>query len=389
MNLIMIGVSYHKTPLEIRQKFYLDESTIILGLKEFKERFPSADLVIISTCNRIELYAQQITQELLIDYWTKICKEDSALLHDHLYTYKNSELISHLYKVACGLDSMIVGEHQILGQLKMGYSLSQQVIGVSNPLNRLFEHCFFTAKAIRVGLIQSFMMPSLEQRVAHMMQLHASANILCIGAGQTIQLVLKKIAPLSKNSITLCNRTDSKAQQLATLHQVSWQPYTHLNELIAQHDTIIIATASAHPLLRPSQFSSDTHWVIIDLSVPSNTCRSLSDFKNIKLISIDDLQDTHQDQSTRKSDLIKKAAAHIKGAVDHFNAWLQNYERRDRIKHYRALMKTAQQELELRALSRLNQGADPKAVLQEFSHKLTQKLLHQPSIILKKELERP
>jgi len=388
MSLIMVGMSHKKTPLDIRQKFYLHDPTILDALHWFTLHHPQSNIIILSTCNRIELYAYKINQEYLYSWWANACGADLSILKTHSYSYENLELIRHLYEVACGLQSMVIGEHQILGQLKHAYSLAQSVKCLKNPFNRLFEHCFFTAKSIRASFMQELIVPSLEQRVITIIQRRQPKNILLIGAGQTMHLVLKKLEHLNHPSITLCNRTDVKAATLADIYQCRYRSYDQLKSAIAESDCIVIATSSQTPLLTSEDFRDALSRTIIDLSVPANTCHSLLERKEIELIRIDALQHHENEDMIKHSIILKKAHQALTQAIERFNHWLATHSKREEVKIYRNTMQLEQKKLELAALKKLSEGEDPALVLKEFSYKLTQKLLHQPSLALK-ECELP
>jgi glutamyl-tRNA reductase len=264
----MIGLSHHQTNIVMRQNFYLSDRLILSKLEELMSTHPQLDLVVLSTCNRIEFYSYNVTFEQLIACWSTWCSQEKSLLEQHCYYKQGNDVVLHLYRVACGLDSMIMGEHQILGQLKVAYGLTQQVKPLKNPMNRLFEHCFFTAKSIRTTFMQQLLSPSLPQRVVSFAKPHQ--HILLIGAGQTIQMVLKKLGQFFKGKITICNRTDAKAEELASFYGIDWQPYASLYSCVKKVDMIIIATASETPLLRASDFNPTQSCTILDLSVPSN-----------------------------------------------------------------------------------------------------------------------
>ena len=372
-------MSHHLTPLATRQRFALTQEEIMEGINWVAHSYPKASLAILSTCNRTEFYAQDLSPNILLEWWAAQKKAPLITLQKECYCYRDQDMLEHLYHVACGLKSMIIGEHQILGQLKDTFNLSAKYGLLKNPFHRLFEHCFYTAKAIRARYSQGLLGQSLGQKVNILLKENHIKNVLVVGAGQTARHILHHLQPHSFN-INICNRTAKNAQNLADLFNCRWSVLDELPLQLNGAEAVVIATSSSVPLLQADHFQKHPGAILIDLSVPANTGECLMSLPHIKLFRIDAFVSTQTSDQERG---VREAQLDLKRAIDDFKRWQHRYDRREVVKNYRQSMLEVRKKLEVRALRQLSQGADPSEVIQEFGYKLTQKLLHNPSIALK------
>ena len=391
MHLVTYGINHNTAPVAVRERFAFDASSLSAALQSLMQHEAVVEAVIISTCNRTEIYCH-IDEEYdnpvlswLHDYHQQSEKDTKQ----YLYQYQQAEAIRHLFRVASGLDSLVLGEPQILGQLKTAYSAAFNNHAVGKSLGRLFQHAFAVAKQVRTDtaignspVSVAFAAVSLAKQIFSNL---AQSTALLIGAGETIELVARHLFDNGIKRIIIANRTLERAHALAM--QVNGYAIS-LGEMpahLAEADIVLSSTASQLPILgkgmveRALKQRKRRPIFMVDIAVPRDIEPEVSQLEDIYLYCVDDLHDIIEENLQSRRDAAKQAEEIIDNQVDHFLAWVRT---QDAVPVIRAIRETAQQqsiELLIKAQKQLEQGLAPEQVLSELSRSLTNKLLHEPS----------
>ncbi|MCK5664254.1 MAG: glutamyl-tRNA reductase, partial [Thiotrichaceae bacterium] len=255
MQLFAFGLNHNTAPIQIREQVNFSPERLKHALHDLINRDLVQEVVIISTCNRTELYyaVEEDTTPAIINWLSQYHNISSEILSEHLYTYKQSDLVRHLFRVACGLDSMILGEPQILGQIKTAYNTAHKLGTTSRLLNKLFEHSFFIAKQVRTDTAIGSSPVSVAfaaVRLAQQIFGDLSENTaLLIGAGETIELAARHLHENQLSRMIVANRTIERARKVAK--EFSGYAIT-LEEIpvhLAEADIVIASTGSSLPIL--------------------------------------------------------------------------------------------------------------------------------------------
>jgi glutamyl-tRNA reductase len=382
---MIIGISHQYTNSEIRGKVALTGDMIRSYLDIFNKKAPNCSIVILSTCNRIEIYSDRRDPSLIINLWASLLDLDTQELENEIYILKGTEAIEHLFKVACGLDSIILGEHQILGQLKLAFALSKEFNVLKKPLHQLFESCFTTAKEVRSKVIDGGNFSSVGQSAAFFINSLNLTNkiILLIGAGHTIELVLEHLKK-ERGATFILNRTKSRADEVAKKFNIQSFDWSLLPFLVNKVDIIISATSSVEPILKKDLFSTKNPKMIIDLAIPSDVEKSLKESSWVDYINIDSFKKDILIPVSAEQEKYKKQASNIiNKAVGDFLLRFEQRKDLNQLISFRTHAENLSLAIKKQALKKIAKGQDPFVVIDELTHKLTQALLHQPSMALK------
>src|SRR5512134_2976292 len=389
MQLFTLGLNHASAPLAIREKVAFGTEQLKRALGEIGRVKPVGEAAILSTCNRTELYcaAGEPTHAIgwLADYH-RLRPDD---LGPYLYTLPREEAVRHAFRVASGLDSMVLGEPQILGQMKDAVRAAEEVGTLGATLSRLFQRSFAVAKEVRtntrIGANVVSMAAASVKLAARIFPSLRETSILFIGAGEMIELSATHFAAQLPRSMTVANRTLDRAQHLA--HRLGAQAIELrvLPEHLAAHDIVVSCTASSLPILgkgtmeRVIKARRHAPVFMVDLAVPRDIEPEVGELDDVYLYTVDDLGEIVRAGHDERASHVAQAEAIIDTQVGSFLHWM---DAREIVPTIRALRETGesarQHELE-RALRMLARGDDPKAVLEALSHGLTNKLLHAPT----------
>ncbi|MCC5795700.1 MAG: glutamyl-tRNA reductase [Methylophaga sp.] len=391
MHLVTYGINHNTAPVAVRERFAFDASSLSAALQSLMQHEAVVEAVIISTCNRTEIYCH-IDEEYdnpVLSWLHDYHQQSEKDTRQYLYQYQQAEAIRHLFRVASGLDSLVLGEPQILGQLKTAYSAAFNNHAVGKSLGRLFQHAFAVAKQVRTDtaignspVSVAFAAVSLAKQIFSNL---AQSTALLIGAGETIELVARHLFDNGIKRIIIANRTLERAHALAM--QVNGYAIS-LGEMpahLAEADIVLSSTASQLPILgkgmveRALKQRKRRPIFMVDIAVPRDIEPEVSQLEDIYLYCVDDLHDIIEENLQSRRDAAKQAEEIIDNQVDHFLAWVRT---QDAVPVIRAIRETAQQqsiELLSKAQKQLEQGLAPEQVLSELSRSLTNKLLHEPS----------
>ncbi len=328
-NIQVIGVSYTKTAVNVRELFSISSENQVALLKDAKS-LSLEGVVILSTCNRTEIYAQTQNTDLVKQLFVKYSKGSLALLEEEGYYFNGEKAVKHLYNVGVGLDSQILGDYQIIGQLKSAYRLSEKYQMVNTLLNRIFSHVFQASKKIKNQTELSNGVASVAhaavQYIKNSITNLETTNFLLYGTGEIGKITCDNLVRhlTKKHTLTLINRTKDKAELLAKKYQVSYKTIDNLSEEIEKADVIIVATDAGKPTVTKEHFAKRTQRkLILDLSVPRNVAEEIADMEGIQLINVDILSGLNNETLEARKESIPLAESIVKENYKELQDWLE------------------------------------------------------------------
>lgn len=326
--LFVLGISYRKTALDVRGMFSLSAEDQENLLKEAKEE-QIEGMVIISTCNRTEIYAHSSEVQIITDLFLKYCKGNRNDLNYNGYTLYGNECIRHLYKVTAGLDSQIIGDFQIVGQVKNAYQQSDQMGMVNSFMNRLFSFVFQASKKIKnetdISKGAASVSHAAVQYIKDKVSTLETCNFLLYGTGDigkdTCGNLLKH---MNNRSLTLVNRTIEKAEALADRYNIQHQPIEKLPQEVEKAEVIIVATGATKPTLTLDHFKGiESCKLVLDLSVPRNVDTAIDNLENVLVITVDELSKHISEAIDQRKACIPDAEKIIQASIGEFYGWLE------------------------------------------------------------------
>ncbi len=399
MSLFALGISHQTAPISIREQLAFAAESLPEALVSLSA-VPGIDgCSILSTCNRTELYIssdQTITRELM-DWLHEWHQLRPGQVREHLYQLDHSSCAYHLIKVISGMDSMIIGEPQVAGQAKQAWQAAQQAGTLDSRLDRMFQHAFSAAKRVRTetGIGRSpVTLPYASLRLAR--QIFGSLdrlNALLIGAGEMIEDCATHYHEAGINRLTIANRSEDRARQLADRFGAEAHTLDALPELLGSHDLVIACTASPAAILTEPMFKAALgrrrHRPIfaLDLSVPRNIDPASADLDDLFLYTIDDLHAIIESAQQERLKALQQASTIVEAEVTAFERWLRLQGTTSTLKSLRRRAHAQRDQLLEQARTDLAHGRDPDDVLKRFSHRLVNRLLHEPSIRLRQAAE--
>jgi glutamyl-tRNA reductase len=390
MSIILCGISHKTAPVEIREKAIFSAEKIPFYLNDLLKNENVREAVLLSTCNRSELYCDADEVEKVIDWFCRQHQITQGELKSVLYIHQGQEAVTHMMQVACGLDSMVLGEPQILGQMKDAFSESCAAGSVGTLFNRLFQQIFAVAKEVRTNTAIGACPVSISSSAVNLVKQHFSgsintATVLLLGAGDTIHLVLRYLKALLPKRVFIINRSFENARALAEEHRVEAIPFSELQHALQQTDLLFCATGSTQPVVTKSMLQPREKPIfIVDIAVPRDVDAAVSKLENIKLFSIDDLKSIIQQNLHGRGHAAEKAQEMIRQKSQEFIAWLNSLEEVTlTIGAYRKQIETLCHAELMKFRRQLQNGSDPAEVLTNFAHALTNKVLHHPSVQLR------
>jgi glutamyl-tRNA reductase len=399
MALLSLGINHLTAPVDIREKVAFIPEQMSRALQELQNIPAINESVIVSTCNRTEIYcdASSDCRKLITQWLTTHHGIIDDGLSPYIYQHSDQEVARHLFRVASGLDSMVLGEPQILGQLKDSYDQARGDNAVNSVLDRLFQHSFSVAKRVRTDteigsnpVSVAFAAVSLSKQIfGRLNQLHA----LLIGAGETIELVSRHLQSQQIGSITIANRSVERAMLLADQIGAEAVQINAVPEQLVRADIVISSTASQLPILgkgaTETALKQRKHRPIfmVDLAVPRDIEPEVGGLQDIYLYTVDDLK-TVVDENLRGRELAADAAQEIVNLeVIIFEQWLKTHQSADHIRQLRDSAELIKQQALEKALAQLKQDPDPAQALQRLANEITNKLMHKPTIEMRKALQ--
>jgi glutamyl-tRNA reductase len=389
MQLYAFGINHETAPLALREQVVFHAENLIDALRELVERRPVKEAAIISTCNRTEVYCNTEAPAAVVDWLAGYHSLNTHQIEPYLYQLPRERAVKHAFRVASGLDSMVLGEPQILGQFKQAVRTAQAAGTLGLVLNKLFQRTFSVAKSVRseteIGAATVSMAAAAVSIAQRIYPSITEQSVLFIGAGEMIELTATHFAAHHPRRMTFANRSPERAQQLADRFLGRAITLNDLASQLAVHDIAVSSTASPLPIigkgLTESALKARKHrpMLMLDLAVPRDIEGEVGRLDDVFLYTVDDLGKIAREGMDTRQNAVAQAEVIIENQVTDFMHWLGN---RELVPTIRALRDSAERsrrhEVE-RALRRLAKGEDPKIVLESLSHALSNKLLHPPT----------
>ncbi|MDQ7988981.1 MAG: glutamyl-tRNA reductase [Candidatus Dactylopiibacterium sp.] len=392
MPLFALGLNHHTAPVAIRERVAFPPEQLADALRALVGEGVASEAALLSTCNRTELYCNAASPEAAVDW---LARRRGMPLHDispYLYTLPGAEAVQHAFRVASGLDSMVLGEPQILGQLKEAARLAEHAGTLGTQLHKLFQHSFAVAKEVRsttaIGASTVSMAAASVHLAARIFERMNDTRVLFVGAGEMIELCAAHFAGSRPRRIGIANRTRARAEALAARFGADVLALDAIGEVMHEYDVVVSCTGSPLPLIRREMVERAIRArrrrpiVLVDLAVPRDIEADVGRVSDIFLYTVDDLAQIVSSGLESRQAAVTDAERIIRGRVEDFRHWLDTRDAVPTIRHLREHAE-AQRQLELaRARRRLARGEAPEAVLEALSQTLTNKMLHGPTRFL-------
>ena len=390
--LLVLGINHQTAPVAVRERVAFAESALPAVLAELKGMPGVGEVALLSTCNRTELYAIADDVRALAD-WLATHPGGAPDLHAYLYRHVDGDAARHLFRVATGLDSLVLGEPQILGQVKQAWAAARAAGTLGSRLDRLFQHAFTTAKRARTETRIGASPVSVASTAVRVLQESfvrpSEATVLLIGAGETIELAARHLVQAEVARLLVANRTLAHAQELASRHGGYALPLEELDRHLAEADVVLSATASREPVITRAQaeqaLARRRHrpMLLLDLAVPRDIEAGVAELRDAYLYTVDDLQRTVEDGRRTRREAADEAEAIIELQVARYAAQYAASTRTAPLRRLRDHGEAARAEVLARARRQLAAGMPPERALEFLAHALTNRLLHAPTVALR------
>ncbi|HEX4522055.1 MAG TPA: glutamyl-tRNA reductase [Casimicrobiaceae bacterium] len=389
MPLYALGLNHATAPIKVREQVAFQPDTLGVALRDLIAQPSVKEAAILSTCNRTEVYFSAAEAAPVERWLESFHRVPSESLHPYVYTLPQDRAVSHAFRVASGLDSMVLGEPQILGQMKHAVRSAEAAGALGLILNRLFQRTFAVAKDVRtntdIGSASISMAAAAVKLAERIYPSLADQHLLLIGAGEMIDLAAAHFAAKHPKSITVSNRTLERGEQLAARFGANAITLNELPERLAQFDMIVTSTASSLPILgkglleRAIKSRRHTPMFIVDLAVPRDVEPEAAELDDVFLYSIDDLANIVKDNLQIRVDALTQAEEMIAEQTQSFLRWLDGRSvipTLTALQGHHETLRAAELE---RARRLLAGGAAPDQVIEQLARGLTNKFLHAPA----------
>jgi glutamyl-tRNA reductase len=386
-----LGLNHRTAPIDLRERFAFASDQLVLSLQGLRRSFEThKEVAILSTCNRTEVYCagDEVHWRQTLKWLADTGKAHVEVLQSHIYRLEGDASARHAFRVASGLDSMVLGESQILGQFKNAVRLAADSGALGTTLNQLFQRSFAVAKEVRTSTdigVHSISMAAASVRLAsRIFENIKDTNVLFVGAGEMIELCVAHFAAKSPRSITIANRSPEKAAMLATQHGGRSISLADLPMRLQDFDVVISCTASTLPLIglgavqRALRARKNRPIFMVDLAVPRDIEPEVKDLSGVYLYTIDDLTQVINSGQNQRQEAVAEAEVIIDEGVEKFMAWLDRRSHVPLIQELN-LQADAWRQTELaRARKRIEKGQTVDSVLESLSMALMKKMLNGP-----------
>ncbi len=396
MTLRILGINHRTAPVEVREKVAFAPEQMVAALGQARAQTGVEEIAILSTCNRTELYVSSTTggAEELMQWLGDYHRLPGAILASSCYHYVEAPAVAHMMKVASGLDSMVLGEPQILGQMKSAYAVAQEAGTVSVALNQVFQHVFSAAKRVRsetaIGQNPVSVAYAAVRLARQIFSDMGAVHALLIGAGETVELLARHLCEQRVGSITVANRTLAHAQELAVAYGAEAILLSDIPEHLHRADIVISSTASQLPILGKGAVESALKqrrhrpMFMVDIAVPRDIEPEVANLDDVYLYTVDDLKTAVEENLRGRQNAADRAEDIIEECLQ---AWQRQWRLQAAVGTIRAFRNSVEEvrDAELdKALQALAQGQAVEAVVRSLAHGLTNKLLHTPTLGLKR-----
>lgn len=395
MALIAVGLNHQTAPVALRERVAFAVEAMPPALGELAAQPGVQEAAILSTCNRTELYCtvEAGAEDVPADWLNRHHGLTHARVDEFLYRHADAAAVRHLFRVATGLESMVLGEPQILGQIKDAYAFAREAHTLRSPLERLFQNTFAVAKRVRSDTLiganpvsVAFTAVRLAERAFTDL---GQACVLLIGAGETIELAARHLCEANVRRLIVANRTLDNAQALATRFGAYAIALADLDKHLADADIVIASTASRDPVLSRAQVETAIArrrrrpMFLVDIAVPRDIDPAVAQVEDVYLYTIDDLRGIIDDNLRSRREAAQQAEAMIELSVDHFMGWWHAWHAGNPVVDLRRHAEHDRDLVLAKARALLARGRSPEQALEFLAHTLTNKLLHAPSAQLR------
>lgn len=392
MSIRIFGVSHKTAPVAVRERLAVDAEQLPDALRGLVQDGGVSEALILSTCNRTELYCdlEPAANGYPLEWLVRYNNIDAAALQSHIYTLDEEQAVRHALRVACGLDSMVLGEPQILGQLKQAYQAAVGQGTAGRILNRLFQHSFYVAKQIRTQTAIGENPVSVAFAAVKLAkQIHGDLSdkkALLVGAGDTITLVAHHLRANNIADLIIANRTFARSQELASRFEGRAVSLNELPQHLSAADIVVTSTASRLPLITEGAVRAALKkrrglpMFIVDLAVPRDVEPGAAEVADVYLYSVDDLNQVVGENARLREAAAAEAEEMINIQAQSYLDWLQSQDSTEAIVAIRDQVDAVKTQLLNKAHRRLAAGDDVEDVLNAFANGLVNRLLHKPTV---------
>ncbi|MBF1995016.1 glutamyl-tRNA reductase [Serratia symbiotica] len=393
MTLLALGINHKTAPVSLRERVAFSPESLDQVLTSLLQQPLVQGGVVLSTCNRTELYISVEQLEHIHEHLVAwLCEYHHLRPEDvqqSLYWHHDNDAVSHLMRVASGLDSLVLGEPQILGQVKRAFAESQRGQSLSGELDRLFQTSFSVAKRVRTeteigvnAVSVAFAACTLARQIFESL---ADLNVLLVGAGETIELVARHLREHKVRHMIIANRTRERAQRLSGEVGAEVITLLEIDQRLADADIIISSTASPLPIIgkgmveRALKARRYQPMLLVDIAVPRDIEPEVGKLANAYLYSVDDLHAIIHNNLAQRKAAAAQAEVIIEQESTNFMAWLRSQGAVEIIRDYRSQAEQIRAGMEAKALAAIAQGANVEQVIHELAYRLTNRLIHAPT----------
>jgi glutamyl-tRNA reductase len=402
--LLLLGLNHSTAPLDVREKLAFSAQQRLEALGALRQRFEGSEAVMLSTCNRVELYVSRAVHgrprhEEMIQLLAELRGVPAGGVAAHAYQKSGRDVIDHLFAVASSLDSMVIGETQILGQVRDAYVAAREIGAVGPALNPLFQKAVAVGKQVqtetRVGEGRLSVGSVAVECAGRIFDHYNDKTVLCVGAGKMAGLVLQSFAALKPGKLLICNRDPAKAVALATRFGGVAVPFVNLDDHLVAADVVVTSTGSQLPIITKPRFEPLRKArryrpiFFIDIALPRDVEAAVGELENVYLYNLDDLQQVVESTQSKRSGSIDAAKKIVAEQVERYLSWSRTRELGPMIdKLYQRHHALAKEEVD-RIVNKLpNLSPDERQHLEDLARRIVNKLLHDPVKALR-ETESP
>lgn len=392
MSLITIGINHNTAPVDVRERVSFAPDTIDDALNSLMQVSGLSEAAVLSTCNRTELTCWVDSTDVIpktVEWIAGHHAMEASELEPYLYLHRDSEAIRHTLRVACGLDSLVLGEPQILGQLKQSFQHAQKNNSLGRHLTRLYQHTFATAKQVRTetaigasAVSVAFAAVCLAKQIFGELQ---KQTALLIGAGETVELTARHLQRQGIGKMIIANRTIARAETLAREFDAQAISLTEIPDMLHHADIVISSTASPLPILGKGTVEQALKrrrhrlMFMVDIAVPRDIESQVSELEDVYLYTVDDLHDVIEENLQSRKQAAEQAEELVAQQVFNFDAWLKSQQAVHSIRQFRTQAYEERDRIREQCRAMLRQGKPAEDVLDLLAHSLTNKLIHTPT----------
>lgn len=400
MNIVVVGLSHKTASVEVREKLSIPEAQIEEAIALLKSYPHIQEIAIISTCNRLEIYGVATDMEQGVREISQFLAEKAKVslreLRPNLFTLLREDALRHLMRVSAGLESLVLGEGQILAQVKKTHKLGQKYQGLGRLLDRLFKQAISAGKRVRsetsIGTgavsISSAAVELVHMKVDNL----AEYNITIVGAGKMACLLVKHLLSKGATKISIVNRSHRRAQELCARfahHEFDIYPIGEMMQAVATSDLVFTSTGATQPILDRAKLEAhltlDRDLMLVDISVPRNVAANVDEVGCVTVYNVDDLKAVVAANQENRRQMAQEAEGIIEQEVDNYTLWWRSLETVPTISCLRSKVESIREQEMEKALSRLGSefGEKHQEVIEALTRGIVNKILHEPMVQLK------